>query len=295
MNNYKVGDMVRLKSWEELREICVEDDEGDLEHKETGCFAVQGDIECYGREYEIQQISDDFVSLKTPVGYTSFFRFWEIEPIKEKIEIEPCVVHCPTKEVRKELLQWLSQNTGLRWCAGREIPDSIADDIPHYGIDEYLIIDERLSRCDFSYLDGRATITYEQFMKKYADDDSQKSRALDLRDMAKRVMETSSLNKKNRIYTPDGIIEIDKNPTPEGSDEGEIEGGNDTNVGTKKRTWEVTTEAKSSDGIKVADDYIIIGYEEGKCEWDGSEEEARDLMNKLRKGLEKHDKLFNKQ
>ena len=228
-HNYKVGDMVRLKSWDELKDICVKDKEGDLGH-EDGEFAVRSDIETYGKEYEISGLQyGDVVSLNTPTGHSSFFRLWEIEPIKEKIKIEPLA------------------------------------------------------------------LTLEQFMEKYADDDSYKNRALDLRDMAKRVMETSSLNKKNRIYTPDGIIEIDKNPTPEGSDEGEIEGGNDTNVGTKKRTWEVTTEAKSSDGIKVADDYIIIGYEEGKCEWDGSEEEARDLMNKLRKGLEKHDKLFNKQ
>lgn len=62
-----------------------------------------------------------------------------------------------------------------------------------------------------------------------------------------------------------------------------------------RRTWEITTEAKSSDGILVREDLLLVEYEaEGVLTSVLLRpDEARDLMNKLRKGLEQHKKLFN--
>lgn len=168
MSDYEPGQRVRLKSWDELKEICEEDGGGDLCVKGGGGCALASDKHLYGKEYEVKGgNNDEGIHLNTGEEAT-FFYPWEIEPITDN-------------ENSKESFM------------GHEVV--VSDELPK-----------------------------------------------------------------------------------------------------KKRTWEVITEARSSDGITVTRDGLKIEYGGspeclGHLEIDTSAKNCRELMNKLRKGLEMYKKL----
>ena len=170
-----------------------------------------------------------------------------------KITIDPCVVHTPTKEEWDKLLQLLEDNTDL------ELLDEIRWEL--WKQDSCIDIQHGgIDFCtsDYYELQGNTILTFEEFMEKY--------------DKVKCPTWDSPMI----IRTTDNRPENPKKNT---------------------RTWEVETTAKSSDGI-------VVGKNEIKVEIDFldyfmkddvlgcTEKQARDLMNKLRKGLEKHKQLF---
>lgn len=135
-----------------------------------------------------------------------------------KIKIEPCVVHCPTKE-----------GGGI---GSPPMP-----------------------------------LTYEQFMEKYDGNGWTELSTEDKTAVVKSAIRDANEEQK----------EIAKKKAP-------------------KRTWKITTEAKSSDGITVTQDGLKIEYGGspeclGHLEIDTNAKNCRELMNKLRKGLEMYKKL----
>ena len=189
MSKYKPGQLVRLKSWDELKEICEECESGDLYNHEEDQYSHFWNKNLHGKEYEIEEIDGKVVLLEGEGWVYS----WEIEPIEEK----------PEKY----------------------------DHVP----------------------DAKKKVDIETFQKEG----------------------TKAWKGKNAQEWVDEIRGR-KNP--------------------KKRTWEITTEARSSDGITVTQDGLKIKYGGspeclGHLEIDTNAKNCRELMNKLRKGLEMLNKL----
>jgi len=188
-HNYKSGQRVRVKSWEELKEEYGMNQRGNVRNEDRGQYAFLSDRDLYGKEYVVQKVGKHGVFLDNV-----FFYPWEIELIEEKY-MEP---------------QW-----------------------------------EQCGEC------GGMT-------KDLTDTDLGQGLCAMLDD-----------------------LEDEPNPPK------------------KQRTWEITTEAKSSDGIHLdshsikVDGFAILDAD-GDLEGSWMNlKQARDLANKLRKGLEKHAKLFN--
>jgi len=137
-------------------------------------------------------------------------------------------------------------------------------------------------KCKYSYpdhmewvvvRDGLAAHTYEQFKKKYIVADLEKFKESGTKAWAGKNAQEWIDEIRGRKPEVDRIPDTKKTIKP-------------------KRTWEVNTEVRSSDGITVSEDYVLIKDDEGNIVWEGGEVESRDLMNKLRKGLDQHKKHF---
>ena len=163
-----------------------------------------------------------------------------------KIKIEPCVVHTPKKEQWEELLQWLEDNTDLKWPSGCEDEREFSKLYPNMeiGIDELDgVRDEKAIK------DGR--IPYEQFKEKYMVADLEKFKESGTKAWAGKNAQEWIDEIRGRKPEVDRIPDTSKTIKPK----------------KKKRTWEVNTEVRSSDGITVSEDYVLIKDDEGGIVW----------------------------
>lgn len=87
--NYKVGDKVRVKTWNELKEIGSEGIAGDIVKPDGWNLSFLFPMKEYcGKEFEIKQAfnNDESYALwgvKNEDGTTWFFEDWMLEPVKE--------------------------------------------------------------------------------------------------------------------------------------------------------------------------------------------------------------------